>query len=599
MSAIAEKYGIDLSRDHKTGCPKCIRNGGDSSRNNLHVYGATESAFCFACSWTIPSKEHREAMGWVEAEEYEEEEVSTREKITAEENERIKAMTSNDGIGWRGIKKETNIFFGVRYQFDQETGLPIKQFVPTTVANELSGYRTRVFPKSFESPIGQVGAECDFVGQFRFASHAGTVCIVGGEVDQLSLFQVLKDNQVKRGKTDFDTTAVVCSTLGEQGTAKQAKAQYEWLSRQKKIVVMLDSDKAGEEAAEKLAKVLPKGKVFIAKLRLKDPNSYIWDNVNNRPVNREQDLINDFWNAQPYTPAGVVAAGTIYDEIVERSKVDKLPFPPYLNKLNKMLAGGINYGYIVNILAGSGCGKSSVVNSCVTHWMTECDKKVLVVSLEAEASEFGENLLSSYMGRKIAMIEDRDARIAYVSSDEAREASKSLFLFPDGSPRLYLMDDRGDFSKLQEKIEECVTMHDISIVCIDVISDVFSGATLEEVDKWMKWEKNLVKATNCILVQVAHTKKPAGSTKAASQGGTISEEMLIGSGTQFRSAGINIALQRDKSHEDLTMRNTTEVFLLKSRSTGITGKALELFYDNQTATLWDKEEYLMAHPHEF
>ena len=593
------KWGIDLEREHTCQCPRCAKNGRDKSRNNLKVYGGDNGAFCWSCNFTIPSAAHREAMGWQDDIEEEYDEVTTREKITAEENERVKAMTSNDGNGWRGIKKETNIFFGIRYEFDPETGEPIKQYVPTTVENELSGYRTRRFPKDFGAPIGQVGAECDFIGQFRFKSHSGTVCIVGGEVDQLSLFQVLKDHQEKRNKTDFDTTAVVCSTLGEAGTAKQAKAQYEWLSRQKKIVVMLDSDKAGEEAAEKLAKVLPKGKVFIAKLRLKDPNSYIWDNVSNKPVNRQQDLINDFWNAQPYTPAGVVAAGTIYDEIVERSKVDKLPFPNYLAKLNKMLAGGINYGYIVNILAGSGCGKSSVVNSCVTHWMTECNKKVLVVSLEAEASEFGENLLSAYMGRKIAMIEDREERIAYVSSDEAREASKNLFLFPDGTPRLYLMDDRGDFSKLQEKIEECVTMHDISIVCIDVISDVFSGATLEEVDKWMKWEKNLVKATNCILVQVAHTKKPSGNGKVASQGGTISEEMLIGSGTQFRSAGINIALQRDKSHEDLVMRNTTEVFLLKSRSTGVTGKALELFYDNQTAMLWDKEEYMLAHPAEF
>lgn len=593
------KWGIDLDNDGMCQCPRCARNGRDRSKNNLRVYAATESAHCFSCGWTLASDEHRELMGWDIKEYDEDEEVTTRENITPEENERIKKITGNDGKGFRGIRTDTNTFFGVRYEYSQETGLPVKQYVPTTIDGELAGYRTRVLPKSFENPIGRVGKEVDFIGQFRFKSHAGTVCIVGGEIDQLTLFQVLKDDQIKRGKADYDMCAVVCSTLGESGTATTAKAQYEWLSRQKKIVVMLDSDKAGEEAAEKLAKVLPKGKVFIAKLRMKDPNSYVWDNTTGKPVNRERDLINDYWNSQPYTPAGVVAADTIYDEIVARSKVDKLPFPNYLSKLNKMLAGGINYGYIVNILAGSGCGKTSVVNSCVTYWMTECNKKVLVCSLEAEASEFGENLLSSYMGRKIAMIEDRDEKIAYVSSDLAKEAAKNLFLFPDGQPRLYLLDDRGDFSKLQEKIEECITMHDVDICVIDVISDVFSGASLEEVDKWMKWEKNLVKATNCILVQVAHTKKPSGGSKAASQGGTISEEMLIGSGTQFRSAGINIALQRDKSHEDLMMRNTTEVHLLKSRATGVTGKALELFYDNETAMLWDKEVYQEQHPSEF
>lgn len=590
MIDIAERYNLDLSRDHKTGCPRCIREGGDNSRNNLHVYGSTESAHCFACGWTLPSKEYREEMGWDD--EDEEEEVVTKERITPEENDALKKYTSTKSKGWRGIKDESNVAYGIRYEYDSTTGEPIKQYVPCTIGNELVGYKTRKFPKDFSSPIGLTGKECQLAGQFRYKNGGKTVLIVGGEVDMVSAEQILRESQEKRGYGEYESFAVVAPTIGESGADRQVQAQYEWFSLWDKIVIGLDSDEAGRKAAEKIAKVLPRGKVFIADWSLKDPNEFL-------VKGKEKQFVNEFWKARPYTPAGVVAADTIYDEIVERAKVDKLPFPAYLNKLNKMLAGGINYGYIVNILAGSGCGKSSLVNSCVTSWMTECNKKVLVVSLEAEASEFGENLLSAYMGRKIAMIEDKEEKIAYVSSDAARDAAKNLFLFPDGTPRLYLMDDRGDFSKLQEKIEECVTMHDISIVVIDVISDVFSGATIEEVDKWMKWEKNLVKATNCILVQVAHTKKPAGTAKAASQGGTISEEMLIGSGTQFRSAGINIALQRDKSHEDPVQRNTTEVFLLKSRATGMTGKALELYYDNETAMLWDKEEYMQAHPQEF
>ena len=32
-------------------------------------------------------------------------------------------------------------------------------------------------------------------------------------------------------------------------------------------------------------------------------------------------------------------------------------FAPFLDGLNEMLAGGITYGFIVNILAGSGAGK--------------------------------------------------------------------------------------------------------------------------------------------------------------------------------------------------------------------------------------------------
>ena len=61
---IAEHYGIDLTREGKVGCPRCQKNGRDRSNNNLHVYSATESCYCHSCGFTIPSKEHREAMGW-------------------------------------------------------------------------------------------------------------------------------------------------------------------------------------------------------------------------------------------------------------------------------------------------------------------------------------------------------------------------------------------------------------------------------------------------------------------------------------------------------------------------------------------------------
>ena len=47
-----------------------------------------------------------------------------------------------------------------------------------------------------------------------------------------------------------------------------------------------------------------------------------------------------------------------------------------LDKVNKALAGGINYGYIVNIIAGSGAGKTSLTNQCVSYWMKERDVNV-------------------------------------------------------------------------------------------------------------------------------------------------------------------------------------------------------------------------------
>lgn len=585
---------IDLSYEHKTACPRCRSKGGDTSGDNLIIYGGEQGAHCFSCGYTILSRERREELGLDKYEWTDEEEklVSTKELLTTEEAAKIKEQTGTDGKGARGISNDVYKSYAVRFRYNEETGDVTETLYPYTEGYAAAGYKVRIMsPKDFRS-IGRIGKNSELFGQWRWKNGGGKyVLVTAGEADALAAYQMLEEYRQSR-KSDFDPIPVVSSAIGESGSFKQLQLQYEWLNTFDRIVVCYDQDPAGQEAVEKVLRILPKGKAFIVNLPLKDCNEMLLKG-------KTKQFISCFYDAKPFTPAGIVAADTIYNEIVERSKVQKLPFPPFLQKLNSMLAGGINYGYIVNVLAGSGCGKSAFTNACVSHWMRECGKKVLVVSLEADAAEFGENLLSEYMGRKIAMIDDREERIAYVGSPAAEEAAKELFMFPDGTPRLYLLDDRGDFSQLQEKIEECVTMHDISIVVIDVISDVFSGASLEQVDTWMKWEKNLVKATNCILFQVAHTKKPSGGTKAASQGGTISEEMLIGSGTQFRSAGINIALQRDKSHEDMIMRNTTEVFLLKSRSTGVTGKACELFYDTATAKLWDKEDWLAENPVEF
>lgn len=573
----------------KNPCKRCRAAGNDAAGDNFTYYGEGKGGFCFRCNYVLPSDERKAELGWEDDNEEDYEEVTTKEKITAEQNEALKKYTACNSKGWRGIKDTSNVAYGIRYEYDEATGEPIKQYVPTTIDNQLVGYKTRVFPKDFGNPIGITGKDCQLIGQFRYKAGGRTLLIVGGEVDMVSAEQMLRESQEARGYGDYESFAVVSPSIGESGAAAQIQAQYEFCASFDKIIVGMDSDDAGRKAAEKIVKVLPRNKVFVCEWSLKDPNEFL-------VKGKAKQFVNEVWKAKPYTPSGIVSSGSIYDEIVERSKQPKLPFPPMLKKLNKMLAGGINYGYIVNILAGSGSGKSSLVNQCTAFWMLECDERVLVASLEAEAAEFGENLLSYQMGKKISMMQDQQEKIDFVGSEEAEKTAHNLFNRPDGTPRIYLLDDRGDYSKLQDKIEEVVVSCGVRIVIIDVISDVFSGMSIEQIDLWMAWEKKLVKQYNCILIQVAHTRKGGSSEKSASQGKALTEESIIGSGTQYRSAGINIALQRDKTAEDDIVRNTTVVHLLKSRATGVTGIACELFYDGQTHTLWDKEDYMEANP---
>ena len=53
-------------------------------------------------------------------------------EMSEDSKKRIKDGTTHK-VTWRGIRPETNKFFGVTYECSQETGAPIKQFVPTTI----------------------------------------------------------------------------------------------------------------------------------------------------------------------------------------------------------------------------------------------------------------------------------------------------------------------------------------------------------------------------------------------------------------------------------------------------------------------------------
>ena len=560
----------------KSQCPKCVEKGGDKSKDNLANY-SDGGKHCFSCGYHVHGDENYIAT--------EEEEVLENIKELSEDSkERIKQGTTHK-LTWRGIRPETNKFFGVVYECSQETGLPIKQFVPTTIDNAHVGYKTRVLPKDFSHPVGEVGQKCDLIGSFRFVNGGKYVVLCAGEVDFLSAFQMLRDYQVSKGNGEkYDSVACVTPTVGESGCGKQIQGNYKFLDSFERIVVCFDSDAAGKAAVEKITPLLPRGKVYIMTPRYKDCNEYL-------TKGKEREFVTDFYNAKKYTPAGIVASTEIYKEVVQRSLLERLPFPPFLEKLNKMLSGGITYGFIVNILAGSGSGKSCLINQCVTFWAKDCNILTGVVSLEADSAAYGENLLSQYAGNKLALISDKNEKHSVVTSEYMETKARELFSYEDGSPRMYILDDRGDYTDLQSKVEELITSFGVKVIVFDVISDVFAGLSIEEVDKQMKWQKNIVKQYNCILINISHTRKSGGGQKAASQGAFLTEEATIGSGTQYRSAGINISLQRDKTAEDDIERNTTQVYLLKSRDTGVTGLACEIFYENETHTLYDKEYY--------
>jgi hypothetical protein len=543
------------------------------------------SSHCFSCGHTIPSEEYRakykhQVKSFEKEVQMEMEPKQTKPALTEEENQTIKQATTIDGNGFRGIRNEIYKHFGVRHLYSS-SGELLEQYYPCTQDGQLVGYKIRELPKTFYSK-GRTGAECDLFGQFRFMRGGKYVLLVEGEVDQLSAYQMLKDYNSSKGN-DYET-AVVSPTTGAN-SHKQIAAQYKFFDSFDNIIICFDNDKAGKDALQKIIPVLPKGKVRVMQMELKDANEYLQSG-------RQREFVRAFYESKPYVPVGVLGSSQLYDRILEQAHTPKVPFPPFMRRLNDMLVGGLPLGHIVNIAAGTGLGKTSFINEMVYYWIFNSPHKIGIVSMELDAGQYGELILGRHLSRKLALIPDEQKKLEYLTSEKVKNKANELFFTKDGKDRFYLLDNRdGSIEEIQNTIEELVISCGCRIIILDPLQDILDGLTIDEQAVFMKWCKGLIKSHNVTMILINHVRKASGSSGNSAKGDSFTEEEIQGSSTIIKSASVNILLSRNKYAEDEVERNTTRIMLSKNRICGLTGPAGEVYYENETNTLWDKEVY--------
>lgn len=505
----------------------------------------------------------------------------------------IKDKSTPKTTNWRGISDSTAKTYGVRQEYNEDAQV-VAQYYPVTLNDKLVGVKKRiVLPEKDFRAIGPVNSSCDLFGKYIFnSSPSNSIIIASGELDALSIYQMMAEYNETSGKK-YENTPVVSAVMGEASSLKQYQNNYEFLNKFDKIFICPDQDTKGQEALHKIAKVLPRDKLYVIELPFKDANEML-------TKGKQKEFVSRFFKAKHYSPAGILGSDVIYERIVERSLIPKVKLPMFLNKVNEMLSGGIPEGYIVNIMAGSGAGKSTLVNEIVLDILENKNRTLGVLTLEAEAGEYGENLLSRKIGRKLSLVNDPNEKHSIVTSEEVKQAAFELFNNEDGTPSFYLIDDRGDFGAIEEKIEELIISCSVNTIIIDVLTDIFAGEGLDYQQKFMKWQKSTVKAyPNLIFINIIHSRKGASGQQTASSGGRLSEEDMSGSAAQYQSGGINIVLQRDKTADSEIERNTTFVHVTKNRAAGSTGLACKLYYENETHTYYDIDEYRSINPHKF
>jgi twinkle protein len=422
--------------------------------------------------------------------------------------------------------------------------------------------KTRTEDKQFRTQGNWSDAQ--MYGQHLFNAGGKSVTICEGEFDAMAAYQMMGSKY-----------AAVSVRNGAQSALKDAKANYEWISSFENIVICMDGDDVGKQAANQLAELFgSKCRIFKHAHDHKDACDYL--------RRGEAKEFNDrWWSAEQYVPDGIISGDTLLEEVMKPIKASDCDYPfPALNKLTY----GIRKGELVTVTAGSGLGKSQFLREIVYHVLHKTEDNIGLLFLEEGTRKTGLSIMS-LAANKPLHLPDCEA-----SDEEKIEAFDATL----GTGRLYLFDHFGSTSvdNIINRVRYMAKGLGCQYIFLDhvsiVVSAQASGDERKALDEIMTKLRMLVQETGVSLTVVSHLKRPEG--KGHEEGAATSLAQLRGSGSIAQLSDMVIGLERNGQHDDPLERNTTHVRVLKNRFCGITGKATSLLYHLDTGRMTERRD---------
>jgi len=558
-----ESYVVDREQ-----CPKCAEQGFDRSGDNLVVY-SDDHKYCFRCEYYVPSNN------------------SNKEKIAMEPTiiDFKKYTGSCVDISDRKIDHKTCRKYG--YQVANVNGKEM-HIAPYYRNGELVAQHLRGPDKQFKwsgSP-----SNCELFGQNLFKSNGGKrLVITEGELDCLTVSQLL------------GTWPVVSVPNGASSAMKYIKGNLEFVNSYEEIVLMFDMDDAGQEAARKVAEILPPGRAKIAKLPYKDASDcYMRGN--------SKAVVNAVWEAQAYSPDEILHVSDVEDS--SNDLVDAKVWPCPWDKMSEFCLGQRS-GEITLYCSGTGSGKSTILREIMHHHLSE-GRSVGAIMLEESPKETIDDMISLQLNKPVRAIrasrmmnelrtkmgkDPIDIEIVDdLTDDEYAAARKQL-----AQTSFYVYDHLGNnaMANLLARMEFMAISLGVEVIVLDHITaaaaglmgmnskDVDGGSSERIIiDSIMKELRALCVRTGVHIDIVSQLKK---TDKAYEEGNRITLQDLRGSGALASVPNTVIALERNRQDPDPVVSNTTIVRVLKNRLTGRCGIASALFYDRTTSRLTEKD----------
>tara|TARA_R110000868_G_scaffold2276_2_gene16913 strand:+ start:2753 stop:4204 length:1452 start_codon:yes stop_codon:yes gene_type:complete len=445
---------------------------------------------------------------------------------------------------WRGVSEDTMRFYKI-------TTTKVTEEITFNYPNGAQKIRKKLV-KDFRS-TGDMQHAGLFGKNLFSAGSAKAITITEGELDAASVYQMLGSK--------YPVVSIRSSSSAES----DCRRDYDFLNSFSKIYLCLDSDKPGQDATEKIAKLFNLNKVFIVKLtkELKDGNSYL-------EADKSKDFINIWWNSKKYQPEGMYSSLDDLRGILRGSKEKKgLPYPfPTLNAMTY----GIRKGEGVLFTALEGIGKTEVLRNIEYHILkTDPTAKLGIIHLEEDK----ERIVKGFIGLDMKVPVHLPG--CPVSEEDQEKALVNL-VKEDDRLNIYSHFGSDDPDVIIENIRYLVTVKGCDYIILDHITMIVTGLGDQDERKTLDYISTklatLLHDLDFALLFVSHVND---------------DNKTRGSRNISKVANIWIHLQRDIEAEDEDSKNTTQLIIKKNRFGAMTGPAGKLFFNKKTFELTEIE----------
>ena len=539
------------------GCQHCGSSDAYSVyRNEDGTYNAT----CFSCHAYDPKVD----INTLEAIPEVSNNTTYEEHVTLED---VKSFDTR-GIRERRLRKDSCEFFDMKVGYGDDGKTITHHYYPYYKDGKLVGYQERDVARKNFMAVGHGKSDVELVGQHKFSKGGRSIIVTEGALDAIAVHQVLVD---KYGKDKASGMPVVSLPNGAGSAKKVAQNNYDYLTSFDKVVLMLDQDKQGKEAAEDMARVLPAKKAYIASFSEKDACDMLL-------ANKQHELVDSFFNAENYTPAGIVTSASTYDIVKNKEHKESFPYPDCMQGVNEKTYG-LRLGEITLFTAGTGSGKTQFIRETIFHMLNITNKHIGICSLEEGIDDTVLGIMSIAANKRLHL---PDTEYTDKEYDEAWEstmkADRIMFLDHQGS-----VNDESLISKLEYM---AATGHEFIFLDHITIAVSESGNNVNAaIDSMMSDLLKIVKRYNVWIGVVSHLRKVDSGAKPFEEGAVPTEDDLKGSGSLKQVPFDTIAFARNKYAKTEKARNTVALHVLKCRFTGRTGFANKSIFDESTGRL--------------